>query len=297
MNKSLMRKGYLIFVFCWGFSFVFSQQIENLKTNKETAKFLSKYINKKYTFKYVFDKEKEIDREDFEDYVKKIDLDKNGFIDLVVNYYEPIFVLNFGNQNYKEVKLKKDNNYGLRPELEKIINLNGQEVLIFKTEVNGELYSTAESRETGYKTDSLIIKFGQFLSYKKNPSKPESKIRNIKFTTSGCFGTCPAYELQISSSGNYFYNGIKFTKIVGKKKGELNQKDLQELFGLINYADIINLENHYSVLWTDDQTGILTVEFENGKTKEIVDYGLNGNTNLRAAYYKLFEIYYLIQKE
>lgn len=293
---------------------MFGQTIDELNTNKKVAKFLEKEINKEYTFKEVFDKEVEADEEDFEFFVKKIDLDKNGFTDLVVNAYVPlIIVLNKGDKDYQELNYRNQRFfYDNEPELDSIAEIGNEKVLIFETEIqefddaeypnikikeNQEVLSynseTKESewtiRDVKYKVDSLIVKFGELVEYKNN--KPKfNRIKELHFSTTGCFGSCPIFEIKLTSDRNLEYNGKNFTNYSGSKKFKLNQTDYDNLIGLVEYSELKKLKDFYSVNWTDDQTGTLKVIYENGNVKEIQDYGLQGTTNLKAIYRKLFEI-------
>lgn len=280
---------------------MFGQKIDDLNTNKKVAKFLKKEINKKYTFTEVFDKEIEADEEDFENYVKKIDLDNNGFTDLVVNAYVPlIIILNNGDKDYKELNFRNTKFFSdNEPKLDSIAEIGKEKVLIFQTEIHE--YDDAEypnivikkseweNRNIVYKVDSLYVKFGELVEYKSNNTKLE-KIKEVHFSSTGCFGTCPIFEIKLDSKRNLDYNGIRFTNHPGLKKIKLNQTDYDNLFGLIEYSELKKLKDSYSVNWTDDQTGILKVIYENGDVKEIQDYGLQGTINLKAIYKKLFEI-------
>jgi hypothetical protein len=44
------------------------------------------------------------------------------------------------------------------------------------------------------------------------------------------------------------------------------------------------LKKSYAVRWTDDQTGTLTITYNNGKIKKISDYGMRGTHGLRYLY-------------
>ncbi|MGB6084194.1 DUF6438 domain-containing protein [Moheibacter sp.] len=280
-------KYLLLILFCFSFSIAFSQIIEDLKTNKQTAQFLSKYIDKKYTFKYVFNKEKEVDNEDFNEYVKKNDLDNNGFIDLVVDGYSSlILVLNNGNNNFKELKLNKILQYDFEPILDKIYKYQDDVVLVVKSE---------DYLNDTFKLDSLTFKYGQLVSYKRNKPKNLNQINQIKFSTNGCFGNCPIFEITIKSDYSFEYIGIKYTQVKGKKIGKISSTYYNELVGLLYYSDIMNLKDFYSVNWTDDQTGTLAIQFENEEIKQISDYGLRGNIDLKAIYNKLNDILNHIQ--
>ncbi|REG86030.1 DUF6438 domain-containing protein [Winogradskyella sediminis] len=309
-----MKNTIVIGILLLNLNFMFGQTIDELNSNKKVAKFLEKEINKKYTFKEVFDKEVEADDEDFEYFVKKTDLDNNGFTDLVVNAYVPlIIVLNNGDKDFKELNFRNTKFFSdNEPELDSIAEIGNEKVLIFETEIqefddeeypnikikkNQEALSynskTKESewtiRDVKYKVDSLTVKFGELVEY-KNIKPKVNRIKELYFSTTGCFGSCPIFDIKLDSERNLEYNGKKFTNHSGLKSFRLNQTDYDNVIGLIEYAELKKLKSFYSVNWTDDQTGILKVIYENGEVKEIQDYGLQGTINLKAIYKKLFEI-------
>lgn len=295
---------------------MFGQTIDDLNTKKKVAKFLEKKINTKYTFKEVFDREKEEDEEDFEWYVKKIDLDNNGYTDMVLNTYlipSTIIILDFGSESYRELSFRNLNPFwDDEPELDSIVGVGNEKIFVFETEImeyddteypniriaeNQKALSFNQKskefewtiRDVKFKVDSLTVKFGELVEYKNNNPKPY-KIKELYFSTTGCFGTCPIFEIKLTSGRNLEYNGKEFTNHSGLKKFKLNQTDFDNLIGLIEYSELKGLKDFYSVNWTDDQTGKLKIIYENGDIKEIQDYGLQGTTNLVAIYRKLFEI-------
>ena len=290
-----------------------SQVIESLSSNKQVSRFLTKYISNDYTFKEVFDRERELDEDDFNEYVMKCDLDQNGFTDLIVDGYSNfIFVLNYGNKNFKEVKFEDNLRLDLTPQLDTIIKNQSQPIIVFKTEIteferdqyldmivkkNKKVFEkddkTGElkwiSKEVEYKIDSLIIKHAKFLTYREiTLDKP--LISEIYFETSGCLGNCPIFQLKIDSSGTVNFNGIKHTRTAGTKVFKLEINQFIMISDLIHYSDLLRLEDSYTVNWTDDQTSKLKVVFRDGRSKEITDYGLQGTINLKSIYQELQKI-------
>lgn len=289
---------------------MFGQNIEDLTTNKKVATFLENKINKKYTFKEVFDNEVEADEEDFEFFVKKIDLDGNGYLDLVVNAYVPlIIVLNKGNGNYNELLF--ENSY-LQGELDSIAEIGEERVLIFETKIqeddsteyqyikvkkNQETLSyngntkkyEKKIRDVKFKVDSLTVKFGQLVKYKQNYAEKDS-IKEFHFSTTGCYGNCPVFEMKLTSDRDLEFNGKRYTHYTGFKKFKLNQTDYNNLIGLIEYADLRKINDFNSMVIIDSQNISLKVVYLKGDIKEIKDNGLQGPLDLKAIYNKVFEI-------
>jgi len=297
-----MKRTLSLLIIFLSLNYSYSQNIDELNSFKKVAKFLKKEINKKYTFESVFNNEKEADEEDFNEVVKKIDVDNNGHNDLIINYYNPLLIiLNNGQNKFKELSFKNKNQFSENiPELDSIAKIGNETVFIFKTEIDEydeEIYpniitkeSKSEIKDIKFRVDSLTIKFGELVTYVKNKSILVNKIKNLHFYTTGCFGSCPIFEINLNSNGELKYNGKKFTNYQGIKTIKLDSKEFENLFGLLEYANLKNLNDFYSVNWTDDQTGILKITYENEEVKEIQDYGLRGTIDLKTIYTKLFEI-------
>jgi hypothetical protein len=140
------------------------------------------------------------------------------------------------------------------------------------------------------KTDTLVYKIGGFVELKrKNQKSPE--IESIYFETTPCFGDCPIFDLKIFKDGHATYvrhEGL--TEPYGNFKCVINLTQLKEIIDLIKYLNILDLENYYGVNATDMQTVKLSINFSDGKTKNIEDYGLQGTMGLVRLYNLLFEL-------
>lgn len=265
-----------------------------LNTNKEVASFLKKNVDKRYTFKEVFNREKELDLEDFQDFVKKVDFNNDGAIDLFVDsfYSDPIIVLAKPDGLYKGITIDLNSNtpdsQDQYTRIDSLITINKETVLL--TSLMEFNFNSKESfTDTLIKTDTLIIKFDELLSY-ENTSNDFKKIEGIIFETDKCYGLCPVFKLEIQKDGNISYTGIEHTEFLGKLNSTIDSQELIELFGIIEYSLVYKLENDYSINWTHHQTGKLKITYLDGSVKEIRDYGLQGTRELRLIYDRLFEI-------
>ncbi len=188
-----------------------------------------------------------------------------------------------------------------------VLNIHGKDYLkVITEEAEEDLYS--DHYATTHKLVSKILdyQFDGLVEYNPNPS--HHTIQKIEFTTDMCYGTCPVFTLELNKSGlskfiaeNYnFFNrdDPDFEKKSHKafKKGEGNfetkikEADFQNLENLLNYLNFAELQDNYAVHWTDDQSVILTITYDNGKTKSIKDYGLSGTYGLKRLYQILFDI-------
>ena len=238
------------------------QSIDDLSTNKEVARFLKKNINKEYTFKEVFDKEIELNGGNFNDNVKKVDLDNNGLTDLIVNTFgNLIIVVKKTNGKYEEINLDLSfNSLDISNQFtmyDSIIDIRNEKALLFSL-----LDFNLPADSYVIKTDTLIVKSGELLIYQNQLIKTKP-IENIEFKTSSCYGTCPVFEIEINKDGSTRYNGIAYTNFIGEKTKTLNSNELIDLIDLIEYSNIYDLKDYYSVNWTDMQTATL-----NSNTKQ-----------------------------
>lgn len=293
-----------------------AQTIENLKTFKEVATFLEKGISKEYTFDAIFEGEEELDEADFNEVVHKVDLDNNGHTDLVIDYIgDMIFILNKGNNKFEEIKMldissnwldesresfsmKKINDKTLficETRLSEFDTENSENIIIKENHIDfshdqrtNEL--TGFVRDVRIRRDTLEIKFGTFVQFQSTKQTPKNKIKEIHFEATPCYGSCPVFELKLTSDGNLDYYGKRSTNFKGRKKVKLNGAQVEELFGLVAYTNVQNFKDNYAVNETDNPGANLKVVFDNGEIKEIYDYGRSGTYNLRVIYKKLLEI-------
>ena len=311
-----MNKGTLLALLFFTSSITYAQTIQKLKTFKEVAAFLQKEISKKYTFDSVFEGEDEIDTEDFNEVVQKIDLDNNGTTDLVIDYIgDPIFIVNRGNTIYEEIKMLDVNRALEGEELASVAMKQTDNKTMFIREIKLPPYTTENSknviikknqkdfvydrekkkmievvRDIQFRLDTLEVKFGAFVEFNPNKQQLKNEIKEVHFETTPCYGSCPVFELKISSNGTLEYNGKRFTNFTGRKNLKLDSKQVEELFALIEYTDVKNLKNNYYINATDNPAVNLKVIFKKGDIKEIYDYGLMGTYNLRVIYNKLKQI-------
>jgi len=125
-------------------------------------------------------------------------------------------------------------------------------------------------------TDTLIYKYGGFIELNtKNNNIPT--IESIYYETTTCLSFCPAFNLNIFKDGAAFYiRHENLDESNGNYRGTINQIQLDEIIGLINYINAPKLENYYYADYTDMQSCKLIIYFSDGSVKEINDYGLQG---------------------
>jgi hypothetical protein len=277
--------------------------IDDLKNDGDVKRFMVVWLKKTYKIKEkdiailpadslfvnsgCYEEARKMDCKTWE----KADFNNDGKTDLLVNVAGNGFnrnlmaVIDNGNNSFKLLNVVRKN-YGLLPDLPlaKPILINGVQVLLYHA-CSGRHFS-ANKKSSPEKTDTLIFKFGNFVEY--NPKSATVAITNIHVETTMCFGKCPVFKLDIAADGAATYSAEKFNPETGFFKGTIEREKLTQIISLINYIDIKNLNTNYDVNWTDDQTIKLSVQFADGSSKQITDYGMQGTYGLRYLYQIFF---------
>jgi hypothetical protein len=129
------------------------------------------------------------------------------------------------------------------------------------------------------------------ITHQKNHS-----VEKIEYQTGPCFGTCPEFKITINKDRVATYEAIRFNKDEINSKNEgffhalIDVDHYERIVSLLDYIDFEKLKDSYRVNWTDDQTCILKITYDNGKSKEIEDYGLLGSFGLSNLYKMLFDL-------
>lgn len=283
MSNVPIVKSLLIFLLACISLYCKSNGIDKLKTIDDVdifLKHLSKQ-NKKIDF-FSEVKKDSTEKLSLQKFIK-IDLNNDGFTDLVVNGTYLFVVIDDGKNQFNDYYI--DNGpWALRKYvLADIDKTQEQPKIIIK---NYRKYQYVPPERTIY--DTIVFKFNGLVDYTDHPEL--NKIKEISISTSLCFGPCPEFDLKIDSAGMATYNAKKYTKKKGLFKGTVDKATLNNLFNLTNYIRIRSLRDKYAVTWTDDQTIFLTITFIDGSTKNITDYGLIGTFGLANLYNKLYEV-------
>ena len=141
----------------------------------------------------------------------------------------------------------------------------------------------------------ITIFFSSCKGQMDSSSSTQHKIEKIEYSTTRCFGTCPVFSLTINADKSAewdakMFNKINGEKISGKFHSKINKKEYNEIVILLNEMDFEKLENNYQIEYTDAQSSTLKITYDNGKTKAIQDYGLQGTEELKQLYKILFDL-------
>lgn len=263
-----------------------TNEIDNLETNQDVEKFLVEKVDRDWENGAVFEPQEKEDTSAFgKGKFFKLDLDNNGLTDLVINGKYLFAITDGGKGKYQSSCIDRGTFLLKRYTLRNIV-YEGKTPLLVIGGYNG--INLQRDKEKEVETDTLVFKFDDFYEYNSNP-KP-LPVREIRFSTSQCFGTCPVFELTIKPDGAAEYHAIQYCGKRGSFKTVLDTVILHKLLETIDYIEWASLKDEYSVNWTDDQTATLEIIFSNGQTKKISDYGMIGTFGLQHLYEQLFAI-------
>ncbi|MBS7787021.1 hypothetical protein KIH23_06905 [Flavobacterium sp. CYK-55] len=300
-----MKNLILIFVIIFS-NAAFGNKIDELKTDKDVEDFIKivapefvKKIWKDYdrgNFRIVSTDtiyanlkcQKVFNKSEINNW-EKVDINNDGLTDLlfIPHYYgySQYIIIDEGNNNFNLTRFIIDFDIC---EYVKPIKVNRENQLKIR-KVNRLSFGTISSSEPYIAIDTLTYKFNSFIEF--NSKKiTQDRVKLIKVKTSYCLGLCPSFELEINYDGHMVFNGLGYTNFIGKSTSNAELKKIQEIEDLINYIDLKNLKDNYSVSWTDSQTIYLEIEFQDGFSKKITDYGLIGTYGLNSLYSKLIDI-------
>jgi hypothetical protein len=220
---------------------------------------------------------------------EKVDITNDGKTDLILTAYWGTTLYSYaivdkGNNIFKTYRLSKN----VFDNCELFKSIKKDDLNYLKTYIKKQEEVALMEYEELIIKDTLVFKFQEFVELNKNPRK--YKIKEIEFQTSGCYGSCPVFNLKINYKGNAEFNGQAYMKHKGKSEKKIPINLFNEIQELLGYIEVEKLTENYSVAWTDDQTSFLTIRFNDNSTKKIKDYGMIGTFGLMAVYSKLIEI-------
>jgi len=126
---------------------------------------------------------------------------------------------------------------------------------------------------------------------KKNNIVPSK----ITFSSSVCYGTCPAMTLDIDSIGNFRFLGQAFTDVEGGFNAKLSKQLYDNIVQSVRNLPINIMKAKYEAGITDQPDYNLVIE-HNGKKETFYVYGSNGEPlELEIIFQKLMQLYTLVK--
>jgi ankyrin repeat protein len=93
----------------------------------------------------------------------------------------------------------------------------------------------------------------------------------MTLSRSGCYGTCPAYNLEIRGDGTVIYEGTGFVVVAGEHRDHLSQEQVELLMDAFRKADYFSLKDEYRYMVTDCPTYTTSFQVDRVK-KSVTDY-------------------------
>lgn len=131
--------------------------------------------------------------------------------------------------------------------------------------------------------------------------KDVSKYSVIEYEAGPCFGSCPVFKITINADrtavleAEHFNFSKDFSKAEFSKPREgtfrttIKEEDYKKLVASLNSLNIKNLDDKYGNRnVTDMATSYLRIQFADGTSKQVEDYGKRGSEKLMEIY-QIFE--------
>ena len=175
----------------------FNNKIDNIKTVDDIDKLLDS-IDKKRFDTYIVREKLEVETVACGDLAKEVqakswtkaDFDNNGYTDILIigdSGRDSVVILDNGQNNFIYKNLSK----GIFSDCSLPVVVNTEKQTLINYYENGNYYKNGSQLNPKV----LIYKFGDFVEITNSPQT--YKIEKIEYKTSGCFGTCPVFELTI----------------------------------------------------------------------------------------------------
>jgi hypothetical protein len=102
---------------------------------------------------------------------------------------------------------------------------------------------------------------------------PAAALTDISITLerTACFGTCPAYKVEIHGDGHVAFDGTAFVAVAGKREYHVPKPDIAQLVDDVRAKDIWSMRPSYAASVTDLPSTILTIRVGT-QTHRLVDY-------------------------
>lgn len=114
-------------------------------------------------------------------------------------------------------------------------------------------------------------------SYDPRPQPSPAPLDQVSITLqrTGCFGSCPSYQVEIRGDGTARYQGQSYVLLDGEHRDRVAPAAVQCLLDFLNKAGFWGLEGEYSMPVTDIPTYRLTVTVGDVR-KTVIDYAGEG---------------------
>lgn len=104
----------------------------------------------------------------------------------------------------------------------------------------------------------------------------------VGLSSSGCYGTCPVYSVELRRDGSASYRGERFVERIGEFRGTVSLRDYARICVFLERFAFDELAPDYAgltfadgtgVMWTDDNTVTIRALGRDGAEERVSDYG------------------------
>jgi ankyrin repeat protein len=93
----------------------------------------------------------------------------------------------------------------------------------------------------------------------------------MRLSRSGCYGTCPAYSVEIHGDGTVLYKGDAYVVVIGEHRDQVSAEQVSEIVEAFRKADYFSLKDDYSYSVTDCPTYVTSFQVDQ-VSKTVTDY-------------------------
>lgn len=202
-------------------NYLYANEIDNLKTAEEVNKFLEKKVLAKGEVP-ILDKKKSDNAPFGKNKFYKLDLNQDGFTDLIVDGFYCLAVTDKGEGKYGFYPIDRGITLSNKYSVTNIISENKFPLIVIRK------YDENTKKVGGKETEkTLTFKFDSFIEY--NPNPDDLKIEEIKFSTLSCLGNCPVIEITIAQGKTATYNAIKYNDKKGLFKTTIDAATYEKI--------------------------------------------------------------------
>ena len=92
----------------------------------------------------------------------------------------------------------------------------------------------------------------------------------LTFERTPCFGTCPAYSMQVFADGRIAYNGTRAVPVMGEKELRLPVATVNEMLRMGQEARFEQFQERYSKGTSDLPSTVVAIRQPSGKLKTVM---------------------------
>jgi len=103
------------------------------------------------------------------------------------------------------------------------------------------------------------------------PAIKDLSTLRMSLTRTSCFGSCPAYSVEVRGSGDVIFRGERNVLITGEHHATISRQEVIGLLDAYRNADYFSLKDQYSQFVTDVPSYTTSIEFD-GHKKSVGDH-------------------------